>query len=172
MNENKFKVSEVAQSYPTLSDPVNCSLPGSSVHGILQARVVEWGTIAFSNKFSRIQIFATLWTTAGQASLSITNSQTLLKLMSELVIFSSHLILSSPSAFNLSQHQERWGFPDSSVGKESTCNAGDSWVGKIHWRRGKHYPLQFSGLENSMVVHGVAKSRTGLSDFHKDKNYP
>jgi len=35
--------SEVAQSYPTLSDPMDCSLPGSSVHGILQARVLEWG---------------------------------------------------------------------------------------------------------------------------------
>ena len=40
--------SEVAQSYPTLSDPLDCSLPGSSVHGIFQARVVEWGAIAFS----------------------------------------------------------------------------------------------------------------------------
>ena len=40
--------SEVAQSCPTLSDPMDCSLPGSSVHGILQARVLEWGAIAFS----------------------------------------------------------------------------------------------------------------------------
>ena len=40
--------SEVAQSCPTLSNPVDCSPPGSSVHGILQARVLEWGAIAFS----------------------------------------------------------------------------------------------------------------------------
>ena len=40
--------SEVAQSCPTLSDPMDCSPPGSSVHGILQARVPEWGAIAFS----------------------------------------------------------------------------------------------------------------------------
>ena len=40
--------SEVTQSCPTLSDPVDCSLPGSSVHGIFQARVLEWGAIAFS----------------------------------------------------------------------------------------------------------------------------
>ena len=39
---------EVAQSCPTLSDPMDCSLPGSSVHGIFQARVLEWGAIAFS----------------------------------------------------------------------------------------------------------------------------
>ena len=38
-----------AQSRPTLCDPIGCSLPGSSVHGILQARVVEWGAIAFSD---------------------------------------------------------------------------------------------------------------------------
>ena len=37
--------SEVAQSFPTLSDPMDCSLPGSSVHGIFQARVLEWGAI-------------------------------------------------------------------------------------------------------------------------------
>jgi len=40
--------SEVTQSCLTPSDPVDCSLPGSSVHGIFQARVLEWGAIAFS----------------------------------------------------------------------------------------------------------------------------
>ena len=40
--------SEVAQACPTLSDPMDCSLTGSSVHGIFQARVLEWGAIAFS----------------------------------------------------------------------------------------------------------------------------
>ena len=40
--------SEVAQSCPTLSDPMDCSLPGSSIHGIFQARVLEWDAIAFS----------------------------------------------------------------------------------------------------------------------------
>ena len=39
---------EVAQSCPALSDPMDCSPPGSSVHGIFQARVLEWGAIAFS----------------------------------------------------------------------------------------------------------------------------
>ena len=41
--------SEVTQLCPTASDPMDCSLPGSSVHGIFQARVLEWGAIAFSN---------------------------------------------------------------------------------------------------------------------------
>ena len=41
--------SEVTQSCPTLSDPMDCSLPDSSIHGIFQARVLEWGGIAFFN---------------------------------------------------------------------------------------------------------------------------
>ena len=65
----------------------------------------------------------------------------------------------------------RWGFPDSSVGKESAPSEGD--LGSIPGLgqspgEGKGDPLQYSGLENSMdcIVHGVAKSRTQLSDFH------
>ena len=63
------------------------------------------------------------------------------------------------------------GFPCGSDGKESACNAGD--LGSIPGlerfpREGKGYPLQYSGLENSMdcMVCGVAKSQTRLSDFH------
>ena len=73
--------SQVAQSCPTLRDPMHCSLLGSSTHGIFQARVLEWGVIAFS----------------GQASLSITNSQSLLKLMSMASVMpSNRLILCCP----------------------------------------------------------------------------
>ena len=43
-----YKVSEVAQSCPTLCDPVDCSLPGSSLREILQARVLEWVAITSS----------------------------------------------------------------------------------------------------------------------------
>ena len=68
--------SEVAQLCLTLSDPMDCSLPGSSVHGIFQARVLEWGAIAFSNAWkwkvkgkslSHIRLLATPWTVAHQA---------------------------------------------------------------------------------------------------------
>ena len=45
---NPIYKSEVAQSCPTLRDPMDCSLPGSSVHGIFQARGLEWGAIVFS----------------------------------------------------------------------------------------------------------------------------
>ena len=47
--------SEVAQSCLTLCDPMDCSLPGSSIHEIFQARVLEWGVIAFSEVQSRTQ---------------------------------------------------------------------------------------------------------------------
>ena len=79
--------SEVAQSCQTLSDPTDCTLPGSCVQGILQARVLEWVAIAFSNictinsvlfsqSLSCVRLFTTPWTAARKASLSITNSWT------------------------------------------------------------------------------------------------
>ena len=51
---------EVAQLCPTLSDPMDCSLPGSSVHEIFQARVLKWGAIAFSGKalrYLKLEVF-------------------------------------------------------------------------------------------------------------------
>ena len=63
------------QSCPTLSEPMDCSLTGSSVHRIFQARVLEWGAIAFSDMlleptlsrvghFSHVQLYTTPWTSA------------------------------------------------------------------------------------------------------------
>ena len=63
--------SQVARSCPTLSDPMDCSLPGSSVHGIFQARVLEWGAIAFSSLSLYIYNWITLlynWNTVNQFS--------------------------------------------------------------------------------------------------------
>ena len=76
--------SEVAQSCPTLSDPMDCSLPGSSVRGIFQARVLEWGAVAFSSSQKALKSAKSLslvaqsclsfvipWTVACQAPLSM-----------------------------------------------------------------------------------------------------
>ena len=52
------EVSEVAQSCPTLRDPMDCSLPGSSIHGIFQATVLKWGAIAFSKECSNYHTIA------------------------------------------------------------------------------------------------------------------
>ena len=70
--------SEVAQSCPTLSDPMDCSLPGFSIHGIFQARVLESDAIAFSHvslllllllsRLSRVRLCATPQTAAQQDS--------------------------------------------------------------------------------------------------------
>ena len=54
--------SEVAQSCPTPREPMDCSLPGSSVHGIFQARVLEWGAIAFSAQCIRVPLSSALST--------------------------------------------------------------------------------------------------------------
>ena len=75
MHERK-RESEVARLCLTLSDPMDCSPPGSSIHGILQARVLEWVAISFSNAcmlscFSRVQLCVTPWTVAHQAPLSM-----------------------------------------------------------------------------------------------------
>ena len=67
--------SEVTQLCPTLSDPMDYSLPDSSIHGIFRARVLEWGAIVFSNAWkwkvkvkslSCVQLLATPWTAAYQ----------------------------------------------------------------------------------------------------------
>jgi len=49
--------SEVAQSCPTLSDPMDCSPPGSSVRGIFQARILEWVSIAFSYLYFLLRLY-------------------------------------------------------------------------------------------------------------------
>ena len=84
--------SEVAQSCPTHSDPMDRSLPGSSVHGIFQARVLEWGAIAFS-------IALTRWTLVGKVMSLLFNM--LSRLAITFLPRSKHLLVSwlqSPSA--------------------------------------------------------------------------
>ena len=64
-----MRESEVAQLCPTRSDPMDCCLPGSSVHGIFQARILEWVAIAFSAVYLRLLIFLlAILTTACDAS--------------------------------------------------------------------------------------------------------
>ena len=97
--------SEVAQSHPIFHDPTDCSLPGSSVHGIFQARALGWGAIASSACLeatisSVAQSCPTLCNPMNRSMLglpAITSSQSIPKLMSiESVMSSSHLILCCP----------------------------------------------------------------------------
>jgi len=140
--------SEVAQLCLTLCDPMDCSLPDSSINGIFKARILVWIAISFSRRSSQPRdwtwvshivgrhftisvqfsvtqswlFFETPWIAACQASMSITNSRSSLKLMSiKSVMQYSHLIqpshlLSSPSppAPNPSQHQNLFQWVNSS----------------------------------------------------------
>ena len=66
--------SEVAQSCPTLLGPMDCSLPGSSVHGISQARVLEWGAITFSERGIKERTVRKIWGWGGvELSLNCTD---------------------------------------------------------------------------------------------------
>jgi len=101
--------SEVTQSCPTLSNPMDCSPSGSSVHGIFQARVLEWGAIAFSDihiYISHMCIYicmdivvvqSTSWTATHQVFLFSTIFWHLFILMLiDLVRLSNHLFLCHP----------------------------------------------------------------------------
>ena len=139
--------SEVAQSCPTLCDPMDCSLPGSSVHGIFQASVPEWGAIAFSDLYATLVIKRFAGGSDGKESACNLEDPDLIPGL---------------------------GFPCSSVGKVFACNAGD--LGSIPGSgsspgEGNGNPLQYSCLENPMdrgaqqaTAHGVAKSQTLLSN--------
>ena len=110
--------SEVAQSCPTLSDPVDCSPPGSSIHGIFQARVLV-------NREMQIKTTVKYYYTSIRMS----------KLGLTMPSWGFHVLTNvNSAAINI-----RVGFPGGSDGKESTCPCRrlgfDTWVGKIPWRR-------------------------------------
>ena len=91
----KFKSeSEVTQSCLTLSNPMDCSLPGSSVHGSLQARVLEWGAIAFSGllSYSRLIVFSFFL-------YSLSDFHDTLFQIADLFFLSSNLLFIPSSAF-------------------------------------------------------------------------
>ena len=142
----------VSQSCPTLCNPMDCSPPGSSVHGILQARILEWVAIPFSRGSSNPGI------------------KSRFPRCTRILHCLSHQ--GSPGNFKIYLKRLQ-GFSGSSDGKESACNAGgpvsipglrrssEEWTG---------YPLQYSCLENFMyrgawwaTVHGL-QSQTQLGD--------
>ena len=121
-----LKVSEVAQSFPTLCDPIDCSLPGSSVHGIFQARILEWVAISFSRRSSWLRHWTWVSSIVGR----------LFTIWATREVLSRHTISSG-------------GVSD---GKESTCNVRDlgSIPGLGRSLGGGHgNPLQYSCLGNS-----------------------
>ena len=133
----------VTQSCLTLCDHMDYSLPGPSVHGILQARILEWVAIPFSRGSSRPRI------------------------ESESLALQADSLPSEPPGKPNSQYEiKSWKF-ERKVHLYHVLDSTYKWYGE-----GNGNPLQYSCLENPMdrgawwaTVHGVAKSWTQLSDF-------
>ena len=144
----------VPQSCLILCDPVYYSPPCSSVHGILQARILEWGAVPFSRGSSQPRDSPRVSSNAG------------------IFFFTIWAIIEAPiKLIKVSIWSDKDCVPGGSDGKESVWNVGDlgSIPGLGKSPRGRNgYPLQYSCLENSMdcIVQGVAKSQTRLSNFH------
>ena len=83
---------EVVQWCPSLSDPMDCSLPGSSIHGIFHARLLEWGAIAFSKRTLRLPQIA-LISHANKVMLKILQD---MKMKSESEVAQSYPTLRNP----------------------------------------------------------------------------
>ena len=116
--------SEVAQSCRTLRDPMDCSLPGFSVHGIFQARGLEWGAIAFSNHGQLQAINVMLLNVELERHVHIGCYQCVLVTVNILLcrtIWASQVVLVIKNPLANAGRCKRCGF--------------DPWVGKIPWRR-------------------------------------
>ena len=158
--------SEVAQSCRTLSNPMDWSLPGSSIHGIFQARVLEWGAIAFSwwlfhNK--RYEIWKQKHTK---------NNHKSLKLKSR---FCSILYTCTLETQDFIYQSVIWSLPGGTSRKEPTCQDSRcefvTWVGKIPWRM-MWQPTQVFLLGEShgqrspkAIAHRVTKRQTWLKQL-------
>ena len=148
MHENE---SEVAPSCLTPRDPMDCSLPGSSVHGIFQARVLEWCPIAFSGLAWLRSAYSV--TRVGLRILFISRTKIRLGILGWYFLWGRVLvkwILLSPGNAHMGLPKLTLWFPSFSifwasqvalVGKNLPANAGDirdggfkPWVGKIPWR--------------------------------------
>ena len=156
----------VAKPCPILCDPMDYCPPGSSVHGIFQAGILEWAAISFSRGSSwprdQIQVsctaggFFTIWATREALTLTLRNYEFYSFLSVKIFRGASQVVLAVKNLPANAGNIKRHGF--------------DTWSGRSSGG-GNGNPLQYSCLENSVhrgawraTVHRVAKSRTWLSD--------
>ena len=149
--------SEVTQSCPTLCDSMDSSLPGSAVHGIFQARILEWAAISFSRGSSQPRDWTQVSCIADRRFTVWATREAKFILLKE-----------------IKRYLYKWkGFPVGSDGKESVCSARDPdsilGLGRSP-EEGNGNPLHYSCLKNPMdrgawraTVHGVVKSQTQLT---------
>ena len=174
----------VSQSCLTLCSPMDCSPPGSSVHGIFQARLLEWDAISYSrgSSWPRDQAdslpLSLLWSpvslgTALNLEISLRIDNCVFQSMNMINVFIFYLdsilfLLSLYMVFPLVVYRcESWTI------KKAECWRTDDWSWlSDRTGEGDGTPLQYSCLENPMhggawwaAVCGVAKSWTRLSDF-------
>ena len=199
MHHTVCKRAKSFQLFPTLCDSMDSSPPGSSVQGILQARYwsgLSWpppGDLpnpGIEPRSPTLQADSLPLVPAGKPGTSLHLAKSLhlpspLETGASLVaqqVKNPHAMLETQVQFMVRKipwRRDRLSTPVSlsfshgSAGKESAWNAGD--LGSIPALErspgeGNGYPLQHSGLENSMTAHGVTKSRTRLSNFHTTWN--
>ena len=109
-----WKWSEVAQSCPTPSDPMGCSLPGSSIHGIFQARVLEWVAISFSRGSSQPRDRTWVSCIAGRcftlsANICLNIFKVFIINLLNKYILCSHLVHNKIDAHNIDVHDNKIG---------------------------------------------------------------
>ena len=141
--------SEVTQSCSTLCDPMDCSLPGSSVHGIFQKRVLEWVAIAFSKKKKKVwhlQPISSVWRYLAFLPVSL----------------STRFPFLYSSIFGL-QYFKKWGLPRWCSGKESTCNAGDTEI-QVQFL-GQKDPLSRQWQHNPVFLPGKSHWQRSLVGY-------
>ena len=138
----KRKKSEATQSCLTLCDPMDCSLPGSSVHGIFNARVLEWVAIYFSRGSSRPRDWIPVSCIAGRRFIVWATREAKIK--------NDNGKFGKPyrEAEIWCGIRNKWSFPGGSAGKESVFKARD--LGLIPWL--ERYPGEGNGTHSSMLA--------------------
>ena len=141
------------QTCPTLCDPMDCSLPGFSVHGILQARTLEWVAISFSNvwkwnlkvkSLSRVWLLETPWTAAYQAlpSVEFSGQQ-----------YWSGVPLPSLDAFFI-YPLSQW----SRIGRNSAYNKGIAHEASVNQRTGQKTNMPLSRMALQVIAYFIRGS--------------
>ena len=163
------------QSCQTLRDPVDCSLPGSSVHGIFQARVLEWGAIAFSRRILEWVAYPFFSRTSPPR-----NQMGLLHcrwILDSIINWAGYLISDSKGVRKIKNLRmsivEKWLYISTLRAFSVALWYKDLFnVTQLPKGEDNGNPLQYSCLENPMdggawwaAIHGVSKGRTWLSDF-------